>query len=232
MSKGGGKVDTSNLENIMRQQVKLANEEFQYGMGRTQKYTDPVLNDFLKILGFGGGTTAPTPVTATGGAQGLSTTSTAPFTDILSSSMMQLPVWSSQQSLDAAKKQITENMPPGPQQSAALADLENKRMQNLGTQAYGMVGNMINSLTGQGQAWVQGGQLAQSSLFSAGQIASTITSLQTQAQQQNNLALSGIFGAIGSLGGFAIGTALGGPAGGMLGGAVGGTAGQAIGKSL
>lgn len=229
MGKSGGKVppvNTGQLANIMQQQVNLANEEFQYGKGRTERYTDPVLNEFARILGFG---PSAAPATGTGGAQGLDVTQTTPFSSILSSSMMQLPVQATQQSYDAMVRQIKDQVPPGPQQNALLADAQNKRMQGLGTGAYGLVNNMLNSLTGQANQWSTGAGLANQGLSGAASTAGTIAQIQQQnqqlqlaAQQSGNQMLGGIFQSIGTLGGFALGGWAGSPSGssaitGMLG---------------
>lgn len=82
MGKDSGKVDTSGMtsamqgeQSISKQEMDLANQMYQYGVARTAKYADPVLNEFQRIMGFGG-TAAPTPAatyapgTASGGAGG------------------------------------------------------------------------------------------------------------------------------------------------------------------
>lgn len=330
MSKGGGSVpsvNTSALQqqmqkanDIAQQQADLGSRIYSYGAGRTTKYADPVLDQFLQILGLGGGTAAPaaapaaspaavaagatpspipvpslsditqqltayyggaggvggteprtwlpqhgidpnkltsemgglptsleqgadsasfsdwinraaltargdltaqqqpppaTPATAPGGT----TQAGSPFTSILSSSMMQLPIWATQQQYDAAKKNIMNTLPPGPQQAAAIANLQNQRMQGLGTQAYGMVNNMLSSLLGQGGAWQTGAQAAQTGLSGAASttmgaagIAGNIAQIQQQnqqlqmmAQQQGNQMLGGIFSSIGQLAGYGLG---------------------------
>ena len=75
----GGSVDTSGMTNAMNQetaiaskQMDLANQEFQYGTQRTAKYADPVLNEFMRIMGFGGAAATPAAASApaAGGASG------------------------------------------------------------------------------------------------------------------------------------------------------------------
>ena len=252
MSKGGGSVPSIQVPwqttqamnqamqqeaNIAQQQQQLAQQSlnfgkelFQYGKGRTEEYADPILNQFLKM------------VSGTPDASGVNQ-----FTNVLSSNMMQLPVWATQQQYDTAKKQLLDQTQPGPQQQALLANLQNQRMQNLGTQAYGRVDQMLNALLGQsGQVW-QGAQAAQTGYGQAGGmlgqaagtygqqagIAGQLGGMQMQAQQMNqqlqlmaqqsgNQMLGGIFNSIGQLGGYALGQYAGSPGGsaaitGMLG---------------
>ena len=60
MSKDSGKVDTGLVGNQMaatnavaQQQLALSQQALNYGIGRTAKYADPVLNEFQRIMGFG-----------------------------------------------------------------------------------------------------------------------------------------------------------------------------------
>lgn len=197
-------------QKIARQALDFGKQMFAYGKQRTEEFADPVLNEFLKIVGAGKGQGA----------------GTAQFTNVLSSNLMQLPVWATQQQHDAAKKQIQQNVPPGPQQSTLLAQLDSQRMQSLGTQAYSRVDQMLNALlqergsvwqganaaqTGFGQALQGYGQSTQA--FgqqaaignTAAQIAQQNQQLQLMAQQQGNQMLGGIFQTIGQLGGYALG---------------------------
>ena len=237
MSKGGGvpsvqvpwqMTQAIGKENdIAQQQIDLGNQIYQYGKQRTAKYADPVLNEFLRIMGVGSPTGVPGPTTATGGAAGLDTTKSAAFTGPLSSSLYQLPVWQTGQALNATEKQIKNTVPAGPQQAGLITQAQNQRSQNLGAGAYSNVNSMLQSLLGQGNAVWQGAQAAQTGLAgaasttgAAGSLAGNIASiqeqnqaLQIQAQQSGNSLLGGIFGSIGSLAGFGVGSFAGSKAG-------------------
>lgn len=190
----------------------------------------------LQAMATGGAGTATGAGAGTGAA---GTTSGQRYVSPMESSMFQLPAWTTQQQTKQAKDAILRNVPPGPQQSALLAQVDQQRMQNLGTQAFGRVDQMLNALLGQGGAVWQGAQTAGSQMSAAsattaaaGQMASSIASLQAQAQASNNQMLGGIFSAIGTLGGLALG-GMGG-IGGLLGGAAsagGGAGGSLIGIS-
>lgn len=124
------------------------------------------------------------------------------------SSLFQLPVATSQAQLNQTIQSIMRTVPPGPQQTAMINKARNDMNQNLGQQAFGTVTNMMNALLGTSGAAQAGMQqaagamgAASASQAAAGQMASTITNLQMQAQQANNQMLGGIFGTIGQLGG-------------------------------
>ena len=209
MGKGGGvsSVDVpwqltqayQNLGNIAQQEQRFGEELFQYGKGRTKKYWDPVLNQALAM------------VTGQPG--------TGDFASPLNMAMTQYPLFASQQQLNATEKQIKDQTPPGPQQSALLANARNQQMQSVTSGAYQNVNNMINALSGQSNAVWQGAQGAQTGFGQAAgaygqqaQIGGQVSQIQQQnqqlqlmAQQSGNQLLGGIFGAIGQLGGAAIG---------------------------
>lgn len=203
-------------QQIAQDALQFGKQMFAYGKQRTEEFADPTLKEFNRLLGFGPG----------GQKSG--------FTDVLGSSMMQLPVWATQQQYDATRKQIQQNVPPGPQQSALLAQASNQRMQNLGTQAYSRVDQMLNALLGQsGQVW-QGAQAAQQGFGQAlqgygqsvsafgqmGNIGAQVAQLQQQnqqlqlmAQQQGNQLLGQVFGQIGTMAGYGLGQWAGSPSG-------------------
>lgn len=206
-----------------------------YGMGRTAKYADPVLNEFLRIMGFGG-----TPVG--GDAKNLGIGATSPVGGYVSpteSALFQNPAWQTQQSTDQAKQNILRNTKPGPQQTALLADADNKRSANLGTSAFSQVQGMLNSLLSmKDEAW-KGAQMdlsamggatsafsgAASAFQGSGNLNQGIANMQSQAQQSGNSMLGGIFSTIGTLGGMVLGGPIGGALGGMIGSGVGNAAG-------
>lgn len=186
---------------VAQQAMQMAQEQWKMGKERTAKYADPILNQMFGTL-----------ATSTGGAN--------EFTNLVNTSMMQYPVWATGQQYDAARKQIMDQVPPGPQQTALLSNLSNQRMQGLGSQAYSQVSGMINSLLGQSGAWATGGGLATGSYGTAagaagqmGQIGGQIANiqamnqnLQLQAQQSGNQLLGSVFGTIGTLAGYGMGS--------------------------
>ena len=205
-----------------------------YGMKRTAKYADPVLDEFSRIMGFGG-----TPIG--GSAQNLGIGASQPTGGYVSpteSALFQSPAWQTQQSTNQAKQNILRNTKPGAQQTALLAEADNSRSTNLGNSAFGQVQNMLTALLSQsGEAW-KGAQMdlsamggattalggAASAFSGSGQLNQGIANMQAQAQQSGNANLGGIFSTIGTLGGMV----LGGPIGGAIGGAIGGGVGSAV----
>lgn len=202
---------------------------WQYGRGRTEKYADPVLNEFARIMGFGG-----TP--AGGDAKNLGIGASQPTGGYVSpteSALFQSPAWQTQQSTNQSKQNILRNTKAGsPQQAALLAEADNQRSANLGTSAFGQVQGMLTSLLSEKESAWKGAQMnlsamggatsalggAASAFSGSGQLSSNVAQLQAQAQQSGNANLGGIFSTIGTLGGMV----LGGPIGGMVGNAVGG----------
>jgi hypothetical protein len=247
---GGDSVDTGGMQsaamslnsmgNRQQTQADLLNQManraagfgehmYDYGLARTEKYADPVLNEFTRIMGFGG---------STGGPGGYGNVSP------MESSLFQSPTWQTQQSTNQSKQNILRNTKPGAQQTALLAEADNQRSANLGTSAFGQVQNMLTALLSQGDQVWKGAQSAQtgysqaigayggassalsgaaSAYNASGSQYGSIAQLQAEAQQSGNQMLGGIFSTIGTL----AGTVLGGPIGGALGGMIGGGVGNA-----
>jgi hypothetical protein len=185
------------------------------GKGMYQQYEDPILQEYMKILGLGPG----------GGGAG--------YTNPAMSKMMQAPLQEGQQAAGAASRNL-KNMGLGPvatqtgQQQIDLSRMSNaqsaafKNIQTMITQALTAGGQGTGMMgTGMGALGTAGGQLGQA----AGQFGSAasgfgqIAELEAKAAAANNFSLASglkaIAGIAGTIGGFFIG----GPAGAAMGGA-------------
>jgi hypothetical protein len=234
---------------LAQDQLDFGREQYAYGKARTEKYADPVLNEFARIMGFGGKGAGGAPAPVGGAANNLGIGASQPAGGYVSpteSALYQAPAWQTAQSTDQAKAGILRNTKPGPQQTALLADADNKRSANLGVNAFSQVQSMLTSLLGQGgEVWKgvtanQQGMTGSAGALSGGigalgaaggmysgqgQMNANIAQLQQQAKESNNSMLGSVFSAIGTIGGMVLGGPIGGAIGGMMGGAAGGAAG-------
>lgn len=206
MGKDAG-VDTGGMQNMALANTFLGANLADYGRKQTEKYSKPLMDEFMRILGFGDTWSEQ---------KGWSTKdpNAKAYTSPLASHLFQLPLWQGSQAADAAKRSIRDQVRPGMQQSAMLANVDRDRVTNAQTSAFQSVMGMLEPLLSTKSSWATGGQLGLQGFGQAGNMMSQIAQMEAEAAKSQNLGLASIFKTIGTIGGLA----LGGPFGGALGG--------------
>jgi hypothetical protein len=218
-SNAGGMLSMSGRQIGYSQQLdELANRLYNQAFNTQQEYQRPIWDQIMGVLGFGtqnkGSGKWAYPE---GGGQ-----------ESFESNLFQLPKFTMQKQVAAAKKNIANTPLYGPIQKTMLSGgVDIQGMQGLQTNALSTVQNLIQQMMSATQASynadIGGGQglkgLSLNAMQSAGQMEAGAAAAQQNAQRINMESQSGMFKGLGSIAGtlFGVGmAAMGGPAG-MLG---------------